>query len=61
MKPAHTLRETGVGVAPVTNIHHAIQLLARGQRAERRAALRYLRRHKKELTPQEAQLCRLMK
>ena len=35
--------------------------LVDGDRAQRRAALRYLRRHQKQTSPQEAQLCRLMK
>lgn len=59
MKPASTLHEPGVGLAPVSGIHHAIRQLAHGQRAERRAALRYLRKHRKELTPEEAAQCRL--
>lgn len=45
MRPPASLRETGVGVAPVQDLPHALQLLTHGQRAERRAATRWLARH----------------
>jgi hypothetical protein len=45
MRPPATLRETGVGVAPVQDLPHALQLLTHGQRAERRVARQWLVRH----------------
>jgi hypothetical protein len=52
MKPPSTSNERGVGLAGVTDAQHALQLLAHGQRAERRAAARWLRRKRKRMSKQ---------
>jgi hypothetical protein len=59
MRPATSLRECDVGVAAVHDARQALMLLVNGQRSERRAAARWLQRHRDELTPDERRLLAL--